>query len=89
MDKPIAVGQAVLDISKTSMYKFLYYYLKPMYQDNIKLCYMDTDGFIIHIQADDLFKDIANNVDKWFHTSKYDKNENRPLEIGKNKKSNR
>ena len=50
---------------------------------------MDTDGFIIHIQADDLFKDIANNVDKWFHTSKYDKNENRPLEIGKNKKSNR
>ena len=28
MDKPIAVGQAVLDISKTSMYRFWYYYLK-------------------------------------------------------------
>ena len=82
MDKPIAVGQAALGISKTLM-------LKPMYQDNIKLCYMDTDSFIIHIQTDDFFKDIANDVDKWFDTSKYDKKDNRPLEIGKKQKSNR
>ena len=86
MNKPIAVGQAILDISKTLMYEFWYDYLKPKYQDNIKLCYMDTDSFIIQIETDDFFKDISNVVDKWFDTSKYDKNDNRPLEIGKNKK---
>ena len=46
---------------------------------------MDTNSFIINIQTDDFFKDIANDVDKWFDTSKYDKNDNRPLEIGKKK----
>ena len=38
IDKPIAVGQAVLDISKTLMYEFWYEYLKPKYSDNINLC---------------------------------------------------
>ena len=38
MDKPIAVGQAILDISKTVMYQFWYDYLKPKYQDKVKLC---------------------------------------------------
>ena len=63
MDKLIAVGQAVLDISKNLMYEFWYEYLKPMYQNNIKLCYMDTDSFIIHIQTDDFLKDISKDVD--------------------------
>ena len=89
MNKPVYIGQAVLDISKILMYEFWYDYLKPKYCDNIKLCYMDTDSFIIHIQTDDFFKDIANDVDKWFDTSKYDKKDNRPLEIGKKQKSNR
>ena len=56
MDKTIAVEQAILDISKTLMYEFWYDYLKPKYQDNIKLCYMDTDSFILQIQADDFSK---------------------------------
>ena len=86
MDKPITVGQAILDISKTLMYEFWYDYLKPKYQDKVKLCYMETDSFIIHIETDDFFEDIASDVDKWFDTSKYDKNDNRPLTIGKNKK---
>ena len=63
MDKLIAVRQAVLDISKNLMYEFWYEYLKPMYQNNIKLCYMDTDSFIIHIQTDDFLKDISKDVD--------------------------
>ena len=63
MDKLIAVRQAVLDISKNLMYEFWYEYLKPMNQNNIKLCYMDTDSFIIHIQTDDFLKDISKDVD--------------------------
>ena len=86
MDKPMAVGQAILDISKTLTYEFWYDYLKLKYHDNIKLCYMDTDSLILQIQTDDFFKDINNDVNKWFDTSNYDKNDNRPLEIGKNKK---
>ena len=86
MDNPIAVGQAILDISKTLTYEFWYDYLKPKYQDNIKLCYMDTDRFILQIQTDNFFNDIHNDVNKWFDTSNYDKNDNRPLEIGGKKR---
>ena len=42
MNKPIYLGQAILDISKTLMYEFWYHYLKPKYKDKVKLCYMDT-----------------------------------------------
>ena len=86
MDKPIAVGKAILDISKTFMYEFWYDYVKPKYQDRVNLCYMDTDSFILQIQTNDFFEDINDDVIKWFDTSNYDKNDNRPLEIAKNKK---
>ena len=86
MDKPFHIGQAILDISKALMYEFWYDYLKPKYQDKIKLCYMDTDSFILNFQTEDFYKDIASDVDKWFDTSKYDQNNNRPLPMGKNKK---
>ena len=86
MNKPIYLGQAVVDISKILMYAFWYDYIKPKYGEKARLCYMDTDSFVMDIKTDDFYKDIADNVDKWFDTSNYDKNDNRPLEIGKNKK---
>ena len=43
MNKPVYVGQAVLDISKKLMYEFWYDYIIPKYDDKVKLCYMDTD----------------------------------------------
>ena len=49
MNKPVYLEQAILDISKTLMYEFYYEYLKPKYGDKVKLCYMDTDSFIIHV----------------------------------------
>ena len=47
---------------------------------------MDTDSFIIHIKTEDFYNDIANDVEKWFDTSKYDENQKRSLPIGKSKK---
>ena len=85
MNKPVYLGQAILDISKTLMYEFYYDYLKPKYGDNIRMCYMDTDSFFIHVQTEDFYKDISNDVNKWFDTSGYDKNDDR-LTIGINKK---
>ena len=53
---------SILDISKTLMYEFWYDYIKPKYQDNAKLCHMDTDSFI---KTEDVYEDIANDVEKW------------------------
>ena len=50
---------------------------------------INIDSFIIHIQTTGFCKGISKDVDKWFDTSNYDKNDNGPLEIGKKKKSNR
>ena len=86
MNKPIYLGQAVLDLSKTLTYEFWYDYIKPKYGDEAKLCYMDTDSFVINIKTIDFYKDIASDVERWFDTSNYDKKDDRPLPIGKNKK---
>ena len=81
MNKPIYLGMSILDISKTLMYEF-WYYIKPKYQDKAKLCYMDTGSFVIYIKTEDLNKDIANDVEEWFDTSNYSKDDNRSLPIG-------
>ena len=80
------LGMSILDISKTLMYKFWYDYFKPKYGDRAKLCYMDTDSFIIYIKTEDFFQHISNDVEKWFDTSNFNKNDKRSLPIGKNKK---
>ena len=85
MDKPIYLGMSILNISRTIMYKFWYDYFKPKSGDKVKLCYTDTDSFIIHIITEDFFEDISNDVDSWYDTSNYDENDKRPLPIGKNK----
>ena len=86
MSKPIYLGMSILDIGKTLMYEFWYEYIKPKYQDKAKLCYTDTDSFIIHIKTEDFYKDIANDVEKQFDTSNYDENYKRLFPRGKNKK---
>ena len=77
---------SILDISKTLMYQFWYNYIKPKYQDRVKLCYMDTDSFVIHMITEDFYKDIAGDVEEWFDTSNYEEDDKRPLPIGKNMK---
>ena len=84
MNKPIYLGLSILEISNLLMYEFWYDYMKPKYGDNVKLCYMDTDSFIMNIKTEDFYKDIANNVETRFDTSNYECD--RPLPTGKNKK---
>ena len=86
MNKPVYLGQAILDISKTLMYGFWYDYIQPKFGDKARLCYTDIDSFIMHIKTHDFYKDIADNVERWFDTSNYDEKDRRPLPIGKNKK---
>ena len=84
MNKPIYLGLSILEIRKTLMYEFWYDYMKPKYNNDVKLCYMDTDSFVIHIKINDFYKDIASDVENRFDTSNYEVN--RPLPTGKNKK---
>ena len=84
MNKPIYLGQAILDLSKIVMYEFHYDYMVPKYEKKLDLCYMDTDSLIYNIQMEDFYKDIAEDVLARFDTSVY--NPDQPSPIGLNKK---
>ena len=84
MNKPIYLGLSILEISKILIYEFWYDYMKPKYGNDVKLCYMDADSFIMNIKTNDFYEDIANDVENRFDTSNYEVN--RPLPMGKNKK---
>ena len=72
MNKPVSLGQAILDLSKTIMYEFHYEYMKRKYDDDkLTLCYMDTNSLIYDIETDDFYKDIAGDVESRFDTSGY------------------
>ena len=85
MNKSIYLGQTILDISMTLMYEFCFDYIKPKYENKARLCYMDTDSFIILIKTEDLYSDIAAVVEKWFDAPNYDENDKRLLPIDRNK----
>ena len=84
MTKPIYLGLSISEISKILMYEFWYDYMKPKYGNNVKLCYMDTDSFIMNIKTKEFYKNIDNDVEKRFDTSNYEVN--RPLPTGNNTK---
>ena len=69
MNKPIHSGLSIVELSKILMYEFCYNYVKPKYGEKIKLCYMDTDSFILYIKTGDIYKDTAEYVETRFDTS--------------------
>ena len=84
-NKPVYLGQAILDLSKIVMYEFHYDYMKRKHDDgDLTLCYMDTDSLVYDIKTQDFYKDIADDVAARFDTS--GNNPNRPLPVGLNKK---
>ena len=85
MNRPVYLGQAILDLSKIVMYEFHYNYMKWKYSGNkLTLCYMDMDSLIYSIETDNFYKDIADDVKDRFDMSGY--NSSRPLPVGLNKK---
>ena len=87
MNKPVYLGQAILDLSRIIMYEFHYNYMVPKYDDRLKLCYMDMDSLVYHIKTEDFYADIADiadDVPARFDTSGYCPNQ--PLPVGLNKK---
>ena len=73
LNKPIYLGQSILDLLKTLMYDFHYDYVKPKYGDNARLLFTDTDSLCYEIKTEDFYKDIADDVPAKFDTSKYPK----------------
>ena len=70
MIKPIYLGMSILGFSKALVYGFWYDYIKPQYGDRAKLCYTDTDSFVVHNITEDFFEDISDDVvDGRFDTS--------------------
>ena len=82
MSTPICLELSILQFSKILMYEFWYDYAKPRYREKVKLCYIDTDSFIVYKKTDD----IAEDVETRFDTSNYELDG--PLPKGINKKSN-
>ena len=63
MSKPVHLGFSKVELSKTLMYEFWYDYGKRKYGEKLKQCYMDIDSFILYIKTDDIYKDIAEDVE--------------------------
>ena len=84
MKKPIYLGLSILELSKITMYEFWYDYVKSKYMDNARLCYTETDSFVINVKTKDFYKDTVEDVKERFDTSNF--SYDRPLPIGMNKK---
>ena len=87
MNKPVYLGQVILDLSKIVMYEFHYDYMVTKYSlEKLKLCYMDTDSLVYDIKTEDFYEDIVDDVEARFDTSGYSKRDFRLLPISLNKK---
>ena len=52
------------------MNEFRYDYVKPKYNENAKLSFMDTHSFIIQAKTENIYEDIAKDAKERFDTSK-------------------
>ncbi|XP_011884122.1 PREDICTED: uncharacterized protein LOC105571261 [Vollenhovia emeryi] len=69
--KPIYVGMCILDISKICLYEFHHEYMLPMYREQCKIMYTDTDSLIYHIKCEDVYETMKRDIHIRFDTSDY------------------
>ena len=68
----VHLGLLILQISKIVICEFWYDYIKPKHGEKAKLCYMDTGSFIFYIKTEEIYSDIAKDVETRFDTSNYE-----------------
>ena len=62
-NKSVFLGLPILHLSQTVIHELWYGYVKPKYGENAKRCYMDTDNFIVLVKTEDMYKDIAEDIE--------------------------
>ena len=68
MNKPVYLKLSILGLSKTLMHVFWCDCVKPKYNEKAKLCYLDTESFIVYIKTGDIYKDVAEDVEEDVNT---------------------
>ena len=81
MNKNVYLGLSILEIKKIAMYDFWYHYIELKYKEKARLCYMDIEIFIVYIKTEDIYIDIAKDIETRSDTSNYGLE--RPLPKGK------
>ena len=86
-NKPVYVGQAILDLSKTLMFDFHYNFIQRKYSyKRAKLLFTDTDSLMYEIHTDDFYEDISEDIRTKFDTSDYPQDHKSGILTGVNKK---
>ena len=83
LNRPAYVGMCILELSKTLMYDFHYNVIKPLYSENAKVLFTDTDSLMYEITAEDVYKDLHERKEL-FDNSDYP--EHSPYYFKENKK---
>ena len=70
----------ILEVSKILIYEFWFDYIKPKCYEKAELYYNDTESFVLNINTDYIFKDIAEYDETRFDTSNYELHRSLPKE---------